>query len=155
MLLHHQALPLDRQLDAGERSEIARRDDARVRDDARNGGASHIDVLWPDNQGHIARSGVYGQAQSRFGDKVTAIRAAFKDRASADELRNEARRRPLINVLRRAYLFDAPSIHYGNSVREHEGFFLIVCHEQGRDVNPVDKASQLLPQACPELCIEI
>src|ERR1700722_2216242 len=61
------------------------------------------------------------------GDRAVRTRGPSHDAVvGADEARHEGSLRPIIQVLRRAQLLEAPMIHHADVIRQHQGFGLIM-----------------------------
>jgi hypothetical protein len=61
----------------------------------------------------------------------------------ADEPRHEGRRRRIVDLFRRAHLFEAPATHHRDAIGHGERLFLIVGHEDERDPDLALDALQL------------
>ena len=62
-------------------------------------------------------------------DRALGVDRAGKQIHPADELGDEARRGPLVDVGRIADLLDAPGVHHGDAVRHDERLALVVRDE--------------------------
>ena len=60
----------------------------------------------------------------------------------SEEVVNEGSRRVIVDLFRRADLFDATVIHDHHAVGDFEGLFLIVSNEDASDVDLIVKLAQ-------------
>src|SRR6185436_18218616 len=79
---------------------------------------------------------------------------ARKQIAHADEVRDEGRPRPVVDVARRRQLDDPAAIHDRDQIGHREGFFLIVRHVDERDAHLAVHALQLELHLLAELEVE-
>src|SRR5215471_16851557 len=70
------------------------------------------------------------------------------------EMVDEGCCRMIIHVLRRTNLLCPVLVHDHHTIRNLQGFFLIVCDEDTRDVHLVMQATQPAAQFFAHLCIE-
>ena len=75
-------------------------------------------------------------------------------RRRTDEVRNEHRRRPVVDLARRAELLDHALVHDGDRVGHGHGFELVVRHVDGGGAETVVQRAQLAAHQFAELRIE-
>ncbi len=61
----------------------------------------------------------------------------------------------LIQLVRRADLFEAPLVDHGDTVAEVERLFLLVRHEHRRDPDALDDLTQLVARALAQRRVEV
>src|SRR6187551_3584009 len=102
-------------------------------------GTADPDLLRTDSDGHgslpalSSRSADDGAVVETHG--AVSVRDAFQEVGGAEEPCDEGRRRPLVEVVRRAELLDVPVTHDGDRVGHRHRLLLVVRHVDERDAD--------------------
>src|SRR5690349_8184944 len=84
----------------------------------------------------------------------SVVHAAVEEIDVTQEVINERARRPVIDFVRRADLFDPTAVHHRNLIGNLERLVLVVCDEDAGDADVVVKLTQPAAQFQPYFSVE-